>query len=72
MNKKDKNKLVTIKLPYYGVSDSDKAFLYRLQEEYSSFFRICYNRFCDGYTEKEIREYYHKLNNITNVKPLQF
>ena len=51
----------TIKLPY---TCNNKILITNLIKQNSSMIKIAYNRFKDGYTEKEIRNLSKSYNNI--------
>lgn len=53
--------MITIKLPY---TTMDKEFIMDLQKQSSNIIRYAYNRFYDGYTEKDIRNMVKSLNNV--------
>ena len=53
--------MLTIKLPY---KSNEKDFILELQKQSSNIIRYSYNRFYDGYSEKDIRKLVKSLNNV--------
>ena len=53
--------MLTIKLPY---KSDEKDFILELQKQSSNIIRYSYNRFYDGYSEKDIRKLVKSLNNV--------
>lgn len=55
--------MITIKLPY-NTSKENKELIKRMQNQQSCVIRFAFNRYLDGYNEKEIRHLAKALNNI--------
>jgi len=59
--------LITVKLPYKS-TDKFQSVLIELRKQYSSIVRYAYNRYCEGFTQKEIlADCNNKLNNVDKL-----
>lgn len=59
--------MITIKLPYKS-TDKFQSTLLERRKQYTSIVRYAYNRYCEGYTQKEILfDCNTKLNNVNKV-----
>lgn len=58
--------MITLKFPY-KIEEDSQDFIYKVLRQYSNVLRFAYNRYLEGYNEKDIRSQVKDLQNIDSL-----